>query len=104
MMNSRFEEKTQGILLHDGPRKAGKGTDKDGKPFDWEAGYVVSFLPMGDQRGQVKKYLAAPELEESIRKQLETVSWGSVITLRLNGKYIIDLTVDLDWASKFLTD
>ncbi len=103
-MNKLFGEMTQGILLHDGPRKAGKGTDKEGKSFEWEAGYVVSVVPMGDQRGQVKRHLVAPELEESIRKQLETVSWGSVITLRLNGKYITGLTVDLDWASKLLAD
>ncbi len=83
----------RGALLHDGHREA--GTKEEGnRKFSWEAGYVVTLLPYGCKRGtEIQKYIVRADLEATIKAQLETVEWGTLISIELEQNQIIRITV-----------
>lgn len=99
-MLDRFNEPFHGVLLNNEDRKAGSFVDDKGNKRDYDAAHVLSVIQLGDRRGLVKKFSVLPELEDSIRRQLETVSWGALVTLQFDGNRVSDVSVDLDWASE----
>lgn len=83
----------RGALLHDGRREAGTKEEGNHK-FSWAAGYVVTLLPYGSKRGtDIQKYLVRPDLEATIKAQLESVEWGTLISLELEQNQIIRISI-----------
>lgn len=97
------ERIVRAILLNDAFRVAGTA-EINGKPVSWTDAYLLTVLPLGDRRGDARKYTVQPELADSVALQLATVGWGSVVTLRIKEKLIVDLTVELDWSVQVTLD
>ncbi len=96
-----FDQTVRGLLLNDAHRTAGTAVVND-KEIKWGDGYVLTVLPFGDQRGNAQRFTVKPGLEDSISSQLSTVGWGSVVVLSLDGKFVIDVTVVVDWSDQLL--
>lgn len=90
----------RGLLLYDGQREAGSA-EIDGKTITWEAGYTVSLLQIGGSKARdLRKYVVMPEMAAQVQKALADVGWGSLVTLELDGKQVIGVTVELDWSEQ----
>lgn len=86
------------ILTYEGYRDEGSA-NIDGKDVKWEAGHIVSYLPLGD-KGKVLKNIIKADRVDTIVKRLADVNWGTVVTLHFEGKYVVDVDVVLDWADQ----
>lgn len=87
------------ILLNDGFREAGS-SEIDGRMVNWEAGYVVTFLPYGEKRGEsIRKYVVDPSIAKSVQAELLNTSWGSLLELSIDGKKIIGCKVLYDLSN-----
>lgn len=83
----------RGALLHDGHRDA--GTKEDGnRTFSWDAGYVVTLLPYGSRKGtDAQRLIVRSDLEMAIKEQLESVEWGTLISVEVEQNRIIHITI-----------
>lgn len=93
-----IQNEVTGILTFEGFREAGSATI-DGKDVKWDAGHVISVLPLGE-KARVQKYIILPDRVKEIVNQLTEVNWGTVITLYFTGKYVSGVTVVFDWADQ----
>lgn len=87
------------ILLNDGFREAGS-SEFNGRMVSWEAGYVVTFLPYGEKRGEsIRKYVVDPSIAKSVQSELVNTSWGSLLELSIDDKKIIGCKVIYDLSN-----
>ena len=86
-------QKQGGILLDAKEREAGQG-DFDGKHVEWDAGYMLTYIPFEGTR--VYKRQVAPDMVATVDKALENAHWGSLISLEMRGKMIVNVTVEAD--------
>ena len=93
----KLEFTIRGLLLRDGLRPAGESII-DGKKVVWNDAYTISLLPLGDERGEVRKLNVSPECVNNVEKLLADANWGTVIDLETNGKLVTEVNIVLDWA------
>ena len=80
-------------LLKDGHRSDGEA-DIGEKHVKLEGGYYLVYVPY--EGTQVNKKLVDPTVAETVEKTLADVCWGALISLEINGKYIVNVTIEAD--------
>lgn len=89
------------IVLSDKHRTAGEA-EIDGKLVKWGSGYMLTYIPF--EGVKVVKREVDPDQAQRIEKILENVSWGALVSLTFQGKYISDVTVESDPVGDLATD
>lgn len=79
MKASRFEKIT-GLLLNNGVREAGSA-NINGKMVSWQNSYQINILPLGNRKGQSRKYTVMDSVSEDIDRELSNVNWGALVSL-----------------------
>lgn len=90
------------VLTNEHERKAGEADFKgDGHIVRWGAAHQLWGIPLESDSDKIWKYTVAPECVEKISKKVANLSWGTLIHLELNGKYVTDFEVLTDWLSNY---
>lgn len=92
-MITRKSQAVGGILLKAWYRPAGS-MDKDGKKISWDAGYQIVIVPFEEEH--IQKHMVRPDCVDAIKAQLDTVHWGCLIELELDGKKVKSVEVVTD--------
>ncbi len=88
-----------GLLLYDAHREGGSSIINN-REVSWDSGYIVTVLPYGERKGTaIRKLTVLPSMVKEISSQLQNVSWGSLVELRLDNNKIIDINVIFDLSN-----
>ncbi len=89
----RKSEVVDGLLLAIGHREAGSFVREDGTLVEYEAADKITLLPMGEERGAVKKFTILEAAADAIYAATEEVSWAAQVSLSLREGKVIGLRV-----------
>lgn len=96
-----INETVQGLLLKDAYRKAGS-KNYDGKQVEWCEGYIITLLLVGGAlASDIKKFIAHPDHEDSIKLQLTEVEWGQMVSLSVEDGKVVAVKIETGHVNIF---
>lgn len=90
--------KVGGLLIDAKFRESGSMV-KDGKEITWDAGFQIAVILLEDT--QPKKFMVFTDRAKAIQAKLDSVHWGALVELEINGKKVTDVIVLEDVLQRF---
>lgn len=103
-MKNYVKPRIVAILLSDYYREAGSA-DIQGKLVEWSDGYILTVMQYGGKRASdIRKYTVDVSAEKEISERLASVSWGTLLDIRLDNNKVVAVSVISDWSENIVAD
>jgi hypothetical protein len=85
----------EGLLLNIVDRKAGSMV-RDGETIEWDAGDIITLLPIEDAKGTVRKLRIHPSAVESFYSATENLHWAALVKVSVEDRFAVRIEVVAD--------